>query len=42
MDKALNKEIKMIIIAHKDRFVRFGLGWFESFSSKTRSRDSYC
>lgn len=34
MDLAQKREIKTIIIAHKDRFVRFGYEWFESFLEK--------
>lgn len=26
-----NREVKKILIAHKDRFIRFGYGWFEQF-----------
>ena len=24
-------EVKQILVAHKDRFIRFGYGWFEQF-----------
>lgn len=34
IDLAQKREIKMIIIAHKDRFVRFGYEWFEEFLRK--------
>lgn len=34
IDLALKREIKTIIISHKDRFVRFGYDWFESFLQK--------
>lgn len=26
-----NGEIKQILVAHKDRFIRFGYSWFEEF-----------
>jgi len=29
LKKVINKEVSKIIIAHKDRFVRFGFDWFE-------------
>jgi len=31
IDKCVKGEIKCIIIAHKDRFLRFGFEWFERF-----------
>lgn len=34
LDKVQNQEISKIIIAHKDRFVRFGYDWFENFCIK--------
>jgi putative resolvase len=34
IDLAQKREIKTIIIAHKDRFVRFGYEWFEGFLQK--------
>jgi putative resolvase len=34
IDLAQKKEVKMIIIAHKDRFIRFGYEWFEGFLQK--------
>jgi putative resolvase len=34
IDLAQKKEVKTIIIAHKDRFIRFGYEWFEGFLQK--------
>lgn len=34
MDAVGNKEVKTLIIAHKDRLCRFGFEWFESFCGK--------
>lgn len=34
LDKVMEQKIKTIIIAHKDRFVRFGYDWFEKFCMK--------
>ena len=31
IDDCVNGDIKTIIIAHKDRFIRFGYDWFERF-----------
>lgn len=31
IDDCVNGDIKTIIIAHKDRFIRFGYEWFERF-----------
>lgn len=31
LERVEKKEIKEIIITHKDRFIRFGFNWFESF-----------
>lgn len=31
IDDCVNGDIKTIIIAHKDRFIRFGYEWFEKF-----------
>lgn len=31
IDNSIKGEIKVIIIAHKDRFIRFGYDWFEKF-----------
>ena len=30
----MEQKIKTIIITHKDRFIRFGYGWFEKFCMK--------
>ena len=32
--EVMENKIKMILISHKDRFVRFGFDWFEKFCSK--------
>lgn len=34
LEMVQKKEVKKIIIAHKDRFVRFGFDWFEEFCKK--------
>ena len=34
LEKVQQKEVERIIIAHKDRFIRFGYDWFESFCLK--------
>jgi predicted site-specific integrase-resolvase len=31
MERVERGEIEEIVIAHKDRLVRFGFGWFENF-----------
>lgn len=31
LSKVQNNEVEKIVISHKDRFVRFGFDWFESF-----------
>ena len=34
IDRCMTNEISTIIITHKDRFIRFGYDWFESFLAK--------
>ncbi|MFI3283448.1 MAG: IS607 family transposase [Erysipelotrichaceae bacterium] len=34
LDRVLNKEISVIYITHKDRFIRFGYEWFERLCKK--------
>ena len=34
IDSCMKNEISTIIITHKDRFIRFGYDWFESFLAK--------
>lgn len=34
IDSCMERNISTIIIAHKDRFVRFGYDWFEKFLCK--------
>lgn len=34
LDMVQSKEVEKIVIAHKDRFVRFGFDWFDSFCRK--------
>jgi len=34
IDSCMERNISTIIIAHKDRFVRFGYDWFEKFLRK--------
>ena len=32
--EVMENKIKMILVSHKDRFVRFGFDWFEKFCNK--------
>ena len=34
LGEVMENKIKMILVSHKDRFVRFGFDWFEKFCSK--------
>lgn len=34
LEKVQKREVEKIVITHKDRFIRFGFDWFESFCSK--------
>ena len=34
LDEVMERKIKTVIVTHKDRFVRFGYGWFEKFCAK--------
>lgn len=34
IDSCMQNEVNTILIAHKDRFIRFGYDWFERFLSK--------
>lgn len=34
LDEVISQNVKTIVIAHKDRFVRFGYDWFERFCEK--------
>lgn len=34
LEEVMEQKIKTIVITHKDRFVRFGYGWFEKFCLK--------
>ena len=34
MVEVMENKIKMILVSHKDRFVRFGFDWFEKFCNK--------
>lgn len=38
LEKIQNKEISNIYITYKDRFVRFGFDWFESFCNKNNCK----
>ena len=38
LDMVLNNEVDTIYITYKDRFVRFGFDWFESFCSKFNTK----
>ena len=34
LQRAQNKEVSQILIAHKDRFIRFGLEWYQKWLSQ--------
>lgn len=34
LDDVMDHKIKTIVIAHKDRFIRFGFDWFKRFCSR--------
>ena len=34
LNEVMENKIKMILVSHKDRFVRFGFDWFEKFCNK--------
>ena len=34
LSEVMENKIKMILVSHKDRFVRFGFDWFEKFCNK--------
>jgi len=34
LDQVMEREIKVIVVSHKDRFIRFGFDWFEKFCEK--------
>ena len=34
LNEVIENKIKMILVSHKDRFVRFGFDWFEKFCNK--------
>jgi predicted site-specific integrase-resolvase len=34
LGEVMENKIKMILVSHKDRFVRFGFDWFEKFCNK--------
>ena len=34
LDEVMENKVKMILVSHEDRFVRFGFDWFEKFCSK--------
>ena len=34
LGEVMEKKVKMILVSHKDRFVRFGFDWFEKFCNK--------
>ena len=33
-EEVMENKVKMILVSHKDRFVRFGFDWFEKFCNK--------
>ena len=34
LEEVMENKVKMILVSHKDRFVRFGFDWFEKFCNK--------
>lgn len=34
LDEVMERRVRTVIVTHKDRFVRFGFGWFEKFCAK--------
>ena len=34
LGEVMENKVKMILVSHKDRFVRFGFDWFEKFCNK--------
>jgi predicted site-specific integrase-resolvase len=38
LDEVMEQKIKMIVVTHKDRFIRFGYDWFEKFCMKFNTR----
>ncbi len=38
LDDIMENKIKMIIISHKDRFIRFGFNWFEKLCQKFNTK----
>ena len=34
LSEVMENKVKMILVSHKDRFVRFGFDWFEKFCNK--------
>lgn len=38
LDSVMEQKIKIIVITHKDRFVRFGYDWFEKFCLKFNTK----
>lgn len=38
LDEVMENKIKTIVISNKDRFIRFGYGWFEKFCEKFNTK----
>ena len=38
LDEVMENKIKAIVISSKDRFIRFGYGWFERFCGKFNTK----
>ena len=38
LDSVMQNEIQIIVITHKDRFIRFGFEWFERFCDKFNTK----
>ena len=34
LDDVMENQVRMILVSHRDRFVRFGFDWFERFCKK--------
>lgn len=42
IDECLEGSIQTIVIAHKDRFIRFGYDWFERLLKKQGTENHCC
>ena len=42
LDDVMERKVQRVLIAHKDRFVRFGYDWFEQFLRKNGTNKVGC